>query len=82
MTNSQKLQQSTELLAARGEGMQDGLRWVMRLIKEQNYRIWGYKRTEWDYVCGTNELTASIRARLGAQNGQGTPETQKAKEQR
>ena len=69
MTNPEKLKQATELLAARGEGFDDGLRWASKEIEAQSYRIWGYQRTEWDYVCGTNELTASIKTKLESQNG-------------
>ncbi len=45
-------------------GYKRALREVLEDIEEENYRIWGYKRTDWDYVCGTNPLKAKIKARM------------------
>ncbi len=33
MTNPEKLKCATELLAARGQGFSDGLRWVLRMTE-------------------------------------------------
>ncbi len=71
MNNAERLRYATELLAARGEGMRDGLRWVLRRIMEE---------TEDDVVYGpiinSADLVTLVRAKLENKNGQGQTQTQ------
>ena len=60
MTNSEKLRQSTELLAARGQGFSDGLRWVLKLIKADKT-----KHIEVD----ANYIIAIIKAKMENPSG-------------
>ncbi len=82
MTNSEKLRQSTELLAARGEGFADGLRWVMRLVKGEKYDCEAFGTLEANHIVfNAHDLESSIKAKLENKNGQGTSKTQTAEEE-
>ena len=76
MTNPEKLKQATELLAARGEGFDDGLRWAQKLIEEEKNDDYigaekhlpstgGVIWTILEPICFYNSLQAKIKAKLG-----------------